>query len=532
VIARRSLLLLVLLLGCAATPDAGPVRASLRIVHARIYGHPEARTLEITGDRITALTASPGETARTIDAGGAWVIPGIHDAHVHLLSGGLEAEGVALGACETLESALAAVASFARAHPDEAWIEGGGWAYSIVPRGKFPGRADLDRVVPDRPVILSSFDGHTAWANTRALELARVGAETPDPAGGRIVREEDGKTPAGALLEGAAGLVWRAAPLPTREKKLAVLEGAARRFAALGVTSIDDIEREESTLELLAELDRRGALPIRVRVALPLEGDLARYDELRKKYASPRVRFGFLKGFVDGVVESRTAYLLEPYAGSTDRGSPILGPPRLDALVLRAHAAGYPVALHAIGDAAVRISLDAFEAATRKHPEVHLPHRIEHIEVLGAGDAARFARLGVIASMQPFHALPEPETEVWSTNLGKERLPRTFAWRDLLDAGATLVFGSDWPVASANPLLGLAVAITRKDKDGNPPGGWNARQAITLPEALHAYTSGTLDPGSLADVAILSSGVDLDDPATLWTGRVEATIVGGNVVGP
>jgi predicted amidohydrolase YtcJ len=213
---------------------------------------------------------------------------------------------------------------------------------------------------------------------------------------------------------------------------------------------------------------------------------------------------------------------------------------RLVALVSAAHAAGFPVALHSVGDGAVRLSLDAFEAAELAHPGPRPAHRIEHIEVLSPEDTPRFARLGVIASMQPFHAYPEPPTEVWSTNLGPGRLPRTFAWRDLLDAKATLIFGSDWPVASPNPLWGLAVATTRKDKDGQPPGGWNAREAITPAEALFAYTVapqraagrdavGTLDVGQVADLAVLSKGVSLDDAPSLWAGHVAVTIMDGVV---
>lgn len=530
---RSLLLIAVAAVGCATagTRDHDGTSSPLWIVNGRVWGHPDAKALHVEGGRIRGFEAPP-PGGKVLDALGGWVLPGFVDAHVHLLSAGLEQEGVVLSGLSTMDAVLAAVGSFARAHPDDAWIEGSGWAYSIVPAGSFPSRQQLDAVVADRPVVLSSYDGHTTWVNTKALELAKVDAKTAAPHGGRIIREPDG-TPQGTLLEDAGELVFRELPEASREKKLAVLGRAAAELASLGVTEIGDIEHDESTLALLADLEARGELPLRVTVALPLEGDMKHYAGLRERYASPTLRFGFVKGFVDGVVESRTAYLLEPYAGSTERGAPIIPADRLRVLVERAHAAKFPVALHAIGDGAVRISLDAFEAAIRAHPEIRLPHRIEHIEVLSLEDAPRFARLGVLASMQPIHATPEPGAAVWSTNLGEARLPRTFAWRSLLDAKANLVFGSDWPVASPNPLAGIAVATTRRNREGHPPGGWNAHQAIAPEQAVRAYTAGrTLEPGDRADLAILAPTVELDRPDTLWSGHVVTTLVGGRITHP
>ncbi|MEZ0231039.1 MAG: amidohydrolase, partial [Planctomycetota bacterium] len=414
--------------------------------------------------------------------------------------------------------------------PDKKWIDGSGWAYGIVPAGSFPSRKALDAVVPDRPVVLSSYDGHSTWVNTRALVLAGVTAKTKDPAGGKIVREEDG-TPQGTLLEDAGGLVLKKVPAADRDAQSAALRRAAQELAALGVTSIDDIEHDAVVLELLHDLEKKGELPVRVRLGLPLEGDLEHYQTLRKKYGSDMLRFGFLKGFVDGVIESKTAYLLEPYVGSEERGEPRIPPERLKTLVARAHADGLPVVFHAIGDAAVRISLDAFEAdALAKRTVHHEPDRIEHIELLALDDAPRFAKLGVLASMQPIHATPEPGEAVWSTNLGEERLRRTFPWRALLNAGATLQFGSDAPVASPDVLHGLAVAVTRRNREGWPPEGWNAHQAITIEQALAAYTNGRrIEVGAPADLAILSAEVDLTRPATLWEGSVTATLLGGRI---
>ncbi len=545
---RRALVVsAVLSLGtfaCKTTPprERAPARGTpvgLFIVNGRFWGHPEAKALRIVGRRIAALGDLPAGVTSAIDAQGGHVLPGFHDSHMHLLGTGMSDEGAKLAEFTTLEAVLDAVKKFAAEHPDAPWVRGRGWQYSIVPRGTFPSRQDLDKAVPDRPALLTSFDGHTAWANTRALEIAHVDASTEDPDGGTIVRNADGSAQ-GTLLEDAEEVVGKVIPKASREQKLEALRRGAKELVDLGVTSIDDIEADEETLPLFATLLERRELPIRVRLALPIDGDLVAYATIRDRYAGDRLSFGFLKGFVDGVVESRTAYLVEPYEGSTSRGKPILGPKRLEELVGRAHAAGFPVALHAIGDAAVRISLDAFEAAEEEHPAIQLPHRIEHIEVISKVDIPRFAKLGVYASMQPLHAYPEPPTEVWSTNLGPARLPLTFAWHSLLDAKARLIFGSDSPVASPNPLTGLAVAVTRRDEKGEPAGGWNAHQAITMEEAIRAYTVepalaagttelGALEQGMLADIAILSSDVDLARPETLWKGSVVHTIVGGVV---
>jgi predicted amidohydrolase YtcJ len=536
---RRAVLGALLLGGfaCATAPaprEPGPVR----IVNGRFSGHPEASALTLRRGRISSfeLPKAP-DGAQVVDAEGGVVLPGFRDSHVHLMNAGFALDGVQIAELDSLDAVQAAIKKFADDHPEERWIEGRGWQYSIVPQGMFPSRHDLDAAVPDRPALLGSYDGHTSWANTKALELAKIDSTTPDPANGKIVREADG-TPQGALLEGAGSLVGKVIPPLPKEKALARLRRVTHDLCDIGVTFVDDIERDPEMFELLGELLAKDELPIRVRVSLPIDGDLVAFAKLRERYKGDRLSFGFLKGFVDGVVESKTAYLVEPYVGSDSPGKPILGPERLTSLVKRAHAAGFPVALHAIGDGAVRISLDAFEAAEKEHPEIHLAHRIEHIEVISHDDLPRFARLGVTASMQPFHALPEPPTEVWSTNLGPERLKRTFAWRDLLDAKAHLIFGSDLPVASANPLWGLAVATTRKDPKGDPPGGWNAHEAISMAEAIRAYTVepallagwkdvGALEPGQLADIAILSSDVDLARPETLWKGKVVHTIVGG-----
>jgi len=315
------------------------------------------------------------------------------------------------------------------------------------------------------------------------------------------------------------------------------------------VVAVSYFSHDPVALELYSELASQGALPIRVSVSLPIEGNLDTYQVLREKYATPFLRFGHVKGFVDGVIESKTAYLVAPYDFSGERGKPLIPADKLFALVAAAHERNFRVALHCVGDGAVRLALDAFQRAQQGQRKPALHHRIEHIEVVHPDDLPRFAALGVIASLMPYHANPggaDPDAGVWSQNLGRDRLRRSFAWRDLLTAGAQLAFGSDWPVMSADPLWGLAVATTRQDEQGRPAGGWNAQQAISASEALSAYTLGSaisinrqnelgrLAPGMLADIVVLAPGVDLEQASTLWRGeRVAAVIVDGQLqLGP
>ncbi|MCO5168141.1 MAG: amidohydrolase [Planctomycetes bacterium] len=497
-------------------------------------------------DKVRALA---GREVDVVDAERGLVLPGFHDAHSHALAGGLASEEADLTGARTLQEALDAVRAWAEAHPDAPWVVGRGWSYDLVPRGEFPTRQMLDRAVPDRPALLEAYDGHASWANTKALEVAGVGPETDDPDGGRVVREADGQTPQGTLLEGAAALVGRHVPPPDRATQLAALERALDSYLRLGVTSVQALCGSLDEVGLYEELLARGRLPVRVVLALPLETPIERVVEARERLGHERpdwLRVGFLKGFLDGVIESRTAFMLEPYAGTTDeRGAPLYTPERLTELVSAAHAAGVPVALHAVGDGAVRMALDTFEAVGAAHQEQKVRHRIEHIEVVHPDDLPRFRALDVVASMQPYHAVPSDSPDpddVWSANLGPERLTRAFAWRALLDAGAPLAFGSDWPVFTHEPLRGLAVAVTRKNERGLPADGWQAHQAITFAEAARACTEGAayavgdegrlgaLRPGARADLVILSRDVRPEDPPTLWTGTARVVVLDGRVV--
>ncbi|MGE0710911.1 MAG: amidohydrolase [Planctomycetota bacterium] len=535
---------------CASAPVEPAAGTRLLIVNARVWSHPEADAVLVRGRRIAAIGRAADlqkEHGPGIDAHGGLLLPGLVDAHCHVLSGATSQRQLGLDGAKDLAAVQAALRRWAAEHPREPWLCGRGWTFDLVPDGKTPTRQQLDAVIDSRPVVLESYDGHALWVNTRALELAGVTAATVDPAAGQVVREADGKTPSGLLLEDAMPLVERALPKLDDVERRVRLRAGLQHLLELGLTGVDAICGDLDEAYAFVQLAKAGELPLRVTLWLPLAGDLDAYVKLRDDLpAHGLLRVGHLKGFLDGVIEAETAYMLAPYAsppGTTARGEPAIPPARLFELVKAAHARGLPVALHAIGDGAVRLALDAFAAAREAYPDQELRDRIEHIEVVHQEDLPRFRALDTVASMQPIHADPgaEPDEGTWSKNLGPARLERSFAWRALLDAKAVLAFGSDWPVMSANPLWGLAVATTRRSRQGLPKGGWNAHQAIGADEAVRAYTAGAayahgrerelgkLEPGQLADLVVLDPSVRLDQPAALWEGKPRLVVVDGVV---
>jgi predicted amidohydrolase YtcJ len=541
--------------GSSTTAAASLDKATLVITGAHIEGS-DATVVVVAGDAIAAvggpeLLAHLPNTARVVDAEGGWLLPGLHDAHLHLLGGGLGLSRVLLLGTRTMPEVSARIAAWAQANPTRPWVLGRGWPYEIVEKkadapmwARFPTKEQLDAIVPDRPAAVRAYDGHTTWVNSAALKAAGITKDTPDPADGTIVRLANGE-PSGALLEGAWDLVLKVVPKPTRDEMKAGLAAALTHLVALGVTSGDAIEAEPDEFDLLLELEREGKLPIDLNVLLPIEGDFDAYEAMRAR-SSARVRFVGVKAFVDGVVESKTAFMLTPYTGThSEVGRPLMEKAVFFDLVNKAHARGFQVSIHAIGDAGVRLSLDAIEAAQRAYPDVKTRHRLEHIEVLNPNDAPRFAAQNVLASMQPYHSVPYPpdaNVGAWPDNVGLERIQHAWAFRTLLDAKAPLTFGSDWPVYTASPLSGLAVATTRQDEKGFPPGGWVPAQRLTLPEAVHAYTVergapvgpavdvGALQVGQQADLVVLPASVSVATPTTWFDAKARLVVVDGVVV--
>ena len=540
--------------GCAGDRPA----ADLVVTNARVYtvdpARPWAEAVAVKDGRILAV-GTVKEIARykaaeteVVDAGGRLVLPGLSDSHVHFVSGSLNLSKADLAGAKTVEDIQARILAFARAHPEAAWVQGRGWMYPAFP-GHMPRKELLDAVVPDRPAVMRCADGHSSWVNSRALEIAGIGRDTPDPENGRIVRDENGQ-PTGALLEAAAHLVSVHIPEPTPEETLAAIRRGMRETARFGVVRAHGMGGEFEALDLFDRLRREGSLTTRLSVSMwvdapgPTETDWKAYEEARAKYDDEWISLGGIKLMLDGVIDSGTGAMLDPYESQRgNKGKLFWEPGDYRKAVAAFNARGLQVSTHSIGDAAIRLSLDAYEEGVRAAGNPDVRNKIEHAEDIAADDIARFGRLGVIASFQPLHANPDPAwMGSWIRNVGPEREKRAFAWKAVLDGGGRLAFGSDWPVVTVNPWPGIQVAVTRRDFDGLPEGGWLPEHKVTLPEAIHAYTlggayamhrekeEGSIETGKLADLILVSQNIFEIDPGEIARTEVVLTMVGGRIV--
>lgn len=525
--------------------------ADLVLRNGRIWTGSPARpwvdSIAITRGKIEAAGAFSQRwvtpQTRVIDLGGRMAMPGINDAHIHFLMGSLGLTQVDLtGAC-TLEAMQQRVADFARANPNAPWITGRGWEYFCFPNARLPRKEDLDAVVPDRPVYLKAYDGHTGWANSRALRMAEVFRDTRFNGFGEIVRDANGE-PTGALKEGAQSLVARHVPPATRAQQDEALRRGLQLAASLGITSMQNASGTEEEVGLYAAMPHTLRMTVAMSSGKATAEDATRWQALRTRYgnAPEWLKVTAVKFMIDGVIESKTAAMLAPYAdGSGDLGTPAWTEPEFRAATQRAHAAGFQLYTHAIGDRGVRLTLDAYEALG-KGAAARGRHRVEHIESLHPDDLPRFSRLGVIASMEPIHADPDT-VDVWSKLVGPARLPLSFPWGAILKSGARLVFSSDWPACIAlSPWRGLHNAVNRRTVDGKPAGGWLPEQRVTLDAALRAYTSeaayasheekikGRIEPGLLGDIIVLSQNLFEIDPIKIHETKVLLTVVGGQTV--
>jgi predicted amidohydrolase YtcJ len=518
----------------------------LVIENARIYTMdsvaPQAEAIAIASGRIVAVGTRAempsGEGVRRVDAGGRAVIPGLIDAHIHFLDYARSLMRVNLDGVTSKERALEMVAErVGQAGPGK-WVRGGGWNNNLWSPPHFPTRADLDRIAPRNPVYLDRKDLHSAWVNTLALERAGVTRDTPDPPGAVIGRDEGGE-PNGMLYESASRLV-REVVEEEMEGAAAVMGNAFSALLAVGLVGSHNPEGPEA-FSTLQDLDAAGELPMRIVHLLPYY----RLQEaiglgLRTGFGSERLRVGPVKIFSDGALGSKTAQMLEPYEGyPDDRGISTIPQEELDRAVREASAAGIPCAIHAIGDAANRRVLDAFERARGVGP-LPGPHRIEHAQLLHPADIPRFAALGVVASMQPIHATSDMHA---ADRLWGERSRYGYAWRSLLQTGAALAFGSDAPVETPNPFAGIHAAVTRQDEHDNPPGGWYPEERITVEEAVRAYTeaaaqsapylpgvTGRLEVGAVADLLVLDRDIFTVDPSEIKSALPLVTMVGGEAL--
>jgi predicted amidohydrolase YtcJ len=407
----------------------------------------------------------------------------------------------------------------------------------------------LDEVVPDRPAIMTCADGHTSWVNSKALALAGIDRRTPDPQNGKIVRDENGE-PTGALLEAADAPYEKIIPQPTSDETLAALREGLREAARLGVVRVHGLGGEFEALDLLDRLRREGVLTLRFSVAMWVGSpglsadDWKTYEEARAKFNDEWISLGGIKLMLDGVIDSMTGAMLEPYTDQGEnKGKPFWDPEAYKKAVAEINAKGIQVSTHSIGDAAIRLSLDAYEEGARASGNSDLRNKIEHAEDIAAADIPRFGRLGVIASFQPLHANPDPAwVGAWIKNIGPEREQRAWAWRSVLDGGGRLAFGSDWPVVTINPWPGLEVAVTRQDDEGRPEGGWLPGQKLSVAEAVYAYTmggafamrreseEGSIETGKLADLILVSPNIFEVEPGRISETKVLMTMVGGRIV--
>ncbi|NPV07678.1 MAG: amidohydrolase [Anaerolineae bacterium] len=513
-----------------------------------VFRHCHIHTLDSQLTRAGAMVVACGRVVwvgpeddlgsgswKEVDLDGAWVIPGLRDAHTHFLSHALLRQRVDLRDAGSEAVAVRQVAAYAARRPGTRWILGHGWNENTWTPPALPSRVSLDEAIPDRPVLLSRADGHMIWVNTIALRAAGIAADTPDPPGGRIERDARGE-PTGILRERATALVWDQVPLASLSERVSALRQAQAEALSLGLVGLHTMEGPDA-LEALQDMRQKGELSLRVLVLPPadLRPELGRLG-LKPSFGDEWLQLGQLKLFADGSLGSRTAWMLEPIEGEPDnRGIPIHPPAELAGIIEEAHAAGWPCAIHAIGDAANRTVLDVLERAPRAPGS--LPDRIEHVQIIRPEDATRMGALGVVASMQPVHVSTDWRV---ADRLWGSRSRHSYAWRLLANAGVTLAFGSDAPVEPISPWAGLQVAITRTGLDGHPEGGWYPEQRLSLEEALAGFTRGVaaaagephegrLAPGCRADFVVLGTDPFTTEPDRLAQSRPVATYVGGRL---
>lgn len=523
--------------------------ADLAAVNGTIYtmdpARPVVRAVAISGGRVVALgddaevRACIGPRTEVLDLRGGTAVPGLIDAHVHLVSYGLSLQRVDLTGTRSMSETVERVRRRAERTPHGHWVIGRGWDRNLWSPPTFPNRTVLDAAVREQPVALGSKDGHALWLNSAALKELGIDAGPSERWRGQVLRDSEG-APTGILLEDAAQEAWRRidaiAPADLRE----AIHEATRAAHRLGVTGVHDCEGGRE-LRAFLELWREGALGLRVYMMVPKENlEAAVRLGLRTGFGDEWLRIGHLKLFADGSLGSRTADMLDPYEGEPDnRGIALLEGDELPAVIEEAAHAGIAPAIHAIGDRANRRVLDALERTRALWAGARLRPRIEHVQLLTGADMPRLAEIGVIASMQPIHATLDwlMAEAYWG-----RRCAGAYAWRSLARAGTVLAFGSDCPVESIDPLAGIHAAVTRQRPDGSPPGGWYPEQCLTVEQAVQAYTRGAafaageeqlkgcLAPGMAGDILVLSEDIFRMDPGEIARTRVVTTVCGGRIV--
>ena len=546
-------LVLICLLGSKLVAQSKPT-ADLIITNAKVWTvdktHPSAQAVAVLGDRIVAVGSNAdidvwrGHDTKVIDAGGKLVLPGFNDAHVHFVSGGLQLESAQLNDATSKQEFVRRIAAQAKKTPKGEWIQGGDWDETKWSPLSLPTKELIDAVTPDNPVFVSRYDGHSALANSTALRLAGITSQTPDPPGGVIIRDAQGN-PTGDLKDAATDIVFKVIPPLSHEQRLRAVRRALEYAASLGVTSVQNMDPDYADIAAYAELLQNGELTTRIYAA-PL---IDQVDDqvkigIRHAFGGPFLRIGAVKAFADGSLGSRTAYFFEPFSDEPgNRG--LLGEEMQPLSLMRdrmmkADAAGLQICTHAIGDQAISIILDLYADIVKAHGEMDRRLRIEHAQHMAAKDFDRFAQLNVIASVQPYHAIDDGR---WAEGyIGHDRASRTYAFRTFLNHWVHLAFGTDWDVAPLNPIWTVYAAVTRSTLDGKNPNGWFPDQKLTVAEAIEAYTmgsayaefqenvKGSITPGKLADMVVLSEDIFSIDPARIRDVKVVKTVIGGKIV--
>ena len=551
---KRGLLQLAAVLTCALSLAAqSKPAADLIIQNARIWtvdpSLPNAESVAILGDRIVAVGSTTevqawrGPRTRVFDAEGKRLLPGFNDAHVHFVDGGAQLDNVELNDATSQQEFARRISERAAKLSKGEWLLGGDWDETKWTPAVLPTKELIDSITSQTPVAVDRYDGHMVLANSLALKLAGITAATPDPAGGLIVRDAQGN-PTGALKDAAMDLLFKFVPPLTHDQRRHAVERALAHAASLGVTSVQHMNPDYADIAIYSELLDEGKLTTRIYAAplIPQVDDQVKLG-IRRAFGGPYLRIGAVKAYADGSLGSTTAYFFEPYLDQpNNRGllSDEMHPISLMRdRMMQADAAGIQICTHAIGDAGISAILDIYAEIQKEHGSRDRRWRIEHAQHMAAKDFDRFAQLHVIASVQPYHAIDDGR---WAEGrIGHDRSSRTYAFRTLLEHGVRLALGTDWNVAPLDPMLTLYAATTRATLDGKNPNGWFPEQKLTIKEAIEAYTmgsayaefqeseKGSITPGKLADMVLLSDDVLSIDPVKIRDVKVLKTWVGGKL---
>jgi predicted amidohydrolase YtcJ len=549
-------LALILTLGLAAGCGTGTEgdMVDLVLVNGKVWtgdqARPWAEAVAIRDGKIVAVgttaelrSRSPSGT-KLIDLGGALALPGFIDSHTHFLAGGFALKSIQLRDAKSREDFVARIAAKARELGPDRWVLNGDWDHQAFDPVELPRREWIDAATPENPVCVNRLDGHMVLVNSLALELAGVTKDTPVPPGGEIEKDPRTGEPTGILKDTAMDLVYAKIPEPLFDEKLEAAEASVRHAGENGVTSVHEMA-DAASFAVFQELARLGRLTTRVHAYIPItEVEMLARLKIRAPFGNSCLKLAGLKGFMDGSLGSATAYFFEPYSDDPTTSGLLHGQmfPEgvMERRILEADRAGLQIAVHAIGDRANSLLLDMVEKAVAANGPRDRRWRVEHAQHLRPSDIARFGKLGLVASVQPYHAIDDGR---WAEGkIGSERIKTTYAFESLRRAGAVLAFGSDWTVAPLSPILGIYAAVTRRTLDGHNPEGWVPEEKVSVEEAVRAYTvngawvefaeaeKGTIEPGKVADLVVLDRDIFIVPPEEIARARVRMTIFDGRIV--